>query len=1066
MLDRKLFLLFNVLAYILPATLLLTGSVGVARYASSLIGFQSEAKASSHFTESTTTNFVALLLDDDKKIREEAFARLQRLEPSDAVTYLVEETKNPNWQVRAMAVYTLGRLGKVADDAIPTVIEVAQADENSDVRLAATKALGEFASISVEPVLIKALEDPDENIRLATAQALTKLAPIAADAFPVLVRASWDGNWMVRSQAIKALMKLDATALDHQAMVNALTHGGTFDESKRTTLPKEIARDLLIKSGDYAVSTLVERYQSEDSYTFRTEIVDILAEIGGEEATDFLLRVLVSHQDSLYTSAVARSLGKLAPERAMKALEFELNSEDPLTRSKAIAKLGSLGSDEALSYLKQALFNYSENTEGIENNHFLPAAVLQMPSNHPENTEDIERAIAKIGSEESLEVLKGRSRFRETRIVDDFIRTFVSRSSEETVVRYLENELSSQDPYCRQMAIAGFDAFIAKSRWYAPNNLKASDYYNIILQSLVNSLDDKDKEVRYSALKALNKLNEVDHPVYGHAFYGRRFHLDLITEDVLPIETSTYISRLLNFISPNYDSFISNSFQGDIVQNLLSTLGSETHSQALLVLIDKINSENKEVRLNAILALGAMNPDEVIELLEEIFREGDLETRQHAVKAISKLKHDRVVPILLLALFDKELAIGSFDPLLDTLSKLPADVDAVPNEIKVEDIIEFFSSHRYSFPYDLKYNLGDWGGAVVSHLDEDGQNVIVRLLLSELIKSLDSGIHSRAIASTIGDIPKAHELVTPALIGYLNLADDDIQRYDVISYLGDIGFHSEEAIAAVQPFLESDEWSLRFIAAESLARMQAEPELFIQIFEEAWQQDEWSYEFTIAESLAENASFKALEQLIIFLQKNDLNHYRNDSQFIECYPSPFVSELVKLGDDSVPQLVDALSDSSVRSTVAKTLGRIDASESALIATLNTSTNFPRALEEVFHDKDQDIRRSAAFGLSLLDNPSKEGINALKNTVQNRRDHLEVRWMAAVSLQQHGIDMSDFFDSENQPNPFLQTCPDFAGNIFGIYEKRCLYPQHGCGDGYYGIYQNLRRLLSGRSSGND
>lgn len=1012
MVDKKRPLASKVLAYTSASACIITGIFYGATYAPTSTRLNSQAQAIDRPIESVATNFVALLLDDDETIREEAFAQLQRLEPSDAVTYLVEATKDPDWRVRTIAVHTLGRLGKVADDAIPTVIEVAQADENSNVRFAATKALGEFGSISVEPVLIEALEDPDENIRLAATQALSELAPRAKNAFPALARVSWDGNWMVRNQANKALTKLDPYVIDYAAL---------FEESdfssSRNMLGEVISGELLIKNGDVSTPEIIEIYvRDSDIYSsHRIFIANVLGEIGSEEAKQFLLKALVSEE--LYNYAIAVAIGSLDPEAAITALATDLQNPDPDKQLDAVNKISLINSDASLPYLEDAL---------IYGDEIIQERVVEVIAELPMNTPSILDLVDKIDTGDIRE---------------------------------------------REEAIESLLLFINNISRTVPNNLRYSGNYEIIISVLVNSLDDESDFVRFTALDALASIDELfvgSSYNEGRKGYSGDQKFDRLVEEDIPIGIDAYITLLINFLSDHPESESTQQFDGiaENVQTLLSALNPESQKYALPLILEKLEVEDKQTTLNAIVALGGVDSEESISHLEKIFITGDFEVREKVIQALEAINSSTSVEALLIALFDSDFEKAHHyetrSSAIRTLNRLSPTIEVVPIEVDAEALYENL------IDYDFDDGFRFWAATTVNQLDANRKERVISLLNNSFVSSeIDDKYW---VSEALGKIEGAPIIAVPALVSQLR-STDDLQRYDAISFLGAIGPQAAAAIPEIKTFLESEDQVFRYGAALALAQIQASPDCFMQVLNEGLLEGELDFE-SLASILGRNGSYEAIELLIDSFEENVLvNPY--EPYVTRCGMPNAVFELTPLGEKAVPSLIEGLKNPSARFSVAETLGQIgDEAEPELLEILASSSDVPVALQEVLQDQDQDIRRSAAFALRRVRNPSKNAIRALIQVVENPEDHIEVRWMAAAALQYHGIDMQEFFISEKQPNPLTHTCASTLYlrrwfSTFDVYQKRCLHIDFGgCGDGFQTLYGRLRELLTNRSSNQD
>ena len=129
---------------------------------------------------------------------------------SNAVPNIIEVyEQNTSPSARQAAANALVEIGPASKQAIPALIK-STASTNSDVRAFALYTLGRmaFESESVASVLIKALLDPDREVRYQAAYGLANLAFMGGDArpaVPALIEALQDNYMGVRGGAAHAL---------------------------------------------------------------------------------------------------------------------------------------------------------------------------------------------------------------------------------------------------------------------------------------------------------------------------------------------------------------------------------------------------------------------------------------------------------------------------------------------------------------------------------------------------------------------------------------------------------------------------------------------------------------------------------------------------------------------------------------------------------------------------------------------------------------------------------------------------------------------------------------------
>jgi HEAT repeat protein len=144
--------------------------------------------------------------DSDDRVRSAAtFAYCQiGAPPESAVPLLKQVLKDKKPAVRLVAAGRLRTLALKAADAVND-LGTALADENEDVRLAASEALVRIGPAAV-PVLRIALEDKNTNAKKLSLACLSALGPAAKEALPAIEKAQSDVDKDI-SEAAKILVE-------------------------------------------------------------------------------------------------------------------------------------------------------------------------------------------------------------------------------------------------------------------------------------------------------------------------------------------------------------------------------------------------------------------------------------------------------------------------------------------------------------------------------------------------------------------------------------------------------------------------------------------------------------------------------------------------------------------------------------------------------------------------------------------------------------------------------------------------------------------------------------------
>jgi HEAT repeat protein len=122
------------------------------------------------------------------------------------VTDLIRGLSLPSVVARVRSARELGKLGLLAKDAFPALLNATN-DPEQNVREAAVHALGTFGSAAV-PALMDLLQHPDKYVRRNAVWTLSKLGPLAKSALFPLCQSLQDPDPRTASGAAQALGNL------------------------------------------------------------------------------------------------------------------------------------------------------------------------------------------------------------------------------------------------------------------------------------------------------------------------------------------------------------------------------------------------------------------------------------------------------------------------------------------------------------------------------------------------------------------------------------------------------------------------------------------------------------------------------------------------------------------------------------------------------------------------------------------------------------------------------------------------------------------------------------------
>lgn len=231
--------------------------------------------------------------------------------------------------------------------ALPMVIKAAGSDD-ANMKIAATKVLGSLGDASVLPILLKAAMSGDETLANTARNSLTKLGGDDVDdelvrrlensdgaqrlalvdvagrrginnAIPFLLAFVADDDPELRNTAIDGL-GMTVGLNDFPQLVDKMLAMGSSESAKPM---KEALRKACQRMGDRAAASkvLLDRTAGA-SASAQTELMDLLVNVGGEQALSGLQSAAESNNDSA-ADAATRALGKwLTPDAAPVLLEL------------------------------------------------------------------------------------------------------------------------------------------------------------------------------------------------------------------------------------------------------------------------------------------------------------------------------------------------------------------------------------------------------------------------------------------------------------------------------------------------------------------------------------------------------------------------------------------------------------------------------------------------------------------------------------------------------------------------------------------------------------------------
>ena len=265
-----------------------------------------------------------------------------------ALPILLKILPSKNYKVQVAAALALGKIG---DKSVMPQLLNTLSDEDPDVRVAVAQAVGSFKDPATYLNLADLLDDPEINVRQAAAQALAATDdPIV---IPYLVDALYDSFWWYgREEAIKILLasirKFGTQAYEPLAQAMSAKEPTTRRfaihllgplKDPRSLEPLEMAfydpnydvagmaAAALMEYGQASLRIFAEALNSPNEW-IRTTAIKSIAKVGGGDALDLLLPMLVDTSDTIRAEAVS-ALGTLKDRRALPVLnELASNRDD------------------------------------------------------------------------------------------------------------------------------------------------------------------------------------------------------------------------------------------------------------------------------------------------------------------------------------------------------------------------------------------------------------------------------------------------------------------------------------------------------------------------------------------------------------------------------------------------------------------------------------------------------------------------------------------------------------------------------------------------------------------
>jgi HEAT repeat protein len=403
-----------------------------------------------------------------------------------------------------------GMIGTSDTSAIAPIADALKDDE-SEVRVAAAKALGLFQDDRAVPPLVAAIKDRKAEVRAAAILSLRQIGD--ATAIDALVHALNDYQHSVRWQAAGALNALGwrpgnnmefilrAVATAHHE--DAAVHGPEAVEvlvnalEDRSCPRRHAAAAALGKTGDpRAVAPLENALNDEDSHV-RVAAVEALSLIGHPQSATALIGLLADADHHVRATAI-EALGRMGDPRVVDHISATL-IHDPSwdVRKLSVEALGRVKEDRATQLLWQALRDTDHDVRQTA-----ATALGQIP-----DPRSIAPLVLALKDENSSVRQAAKGSLRQ---ID---RQWEISPGAVSVIPELEASLNDREYWVAQSAADT----LAKINDMRQRSLETSFFTNPAKEKirqalgiLVDAIRDFDRDFRQAAVEALGRIGDVN----------------------------------------------------------------------------------------------------------------------------------------------------------------------------------------------------------------------------------------------------------------------------------------------------------------------------------------------------------------------------------------------------------------------------------------------------------------------------------------------------------------------------------------------------------------------------
>lgn len=487
---------------------------------------------------------------------------------------------------------------------------------------------------------------------------------------------------------------------------------------------------------------------------------------------------------------------------------------------------------------------------------------------------------------------------------------------------------------------------------------------------------------------------------------------------------------------------------------------AEIGETAVPALSKALKDKSKNVRQNAAIALSRIGKKAkaAVPNLIEALKDSDGQVRSYAAEALAEIgKEARAAVPLLIALLKKDgtsdvrrnaaAALGKIGE--EPQEAVPVLIEALQEDDNVND--------------DATWALGRFGKAAVPSLiealkdeneelrsravfalvligkDKDAEAAVPALEVA--LKDKNPIIRARAAVALAEINPANARSVVSDLVAalkYSGYSEDGETQVRAAKILGNLGQNAQKAVPTLSNILKRDcryadpyqiEVCVNTVIALGNIGQVAEaavPDLIDVLKQE---RRPWNTELRANTALALGKIGADTSETVAAL----VAALGDGSQEVR---SSAAIALEKIGvnlKDLIPRLIANLNaqDENIRRQAALALGTI-------------GQDAVPALIEALNHKNLLTSKGAAFALGYIQLPTKEVIEQLEEIVRDESNDLDLRRVAASSLEKLGQDMQLFFEQYDLVSPSNAVCPpiyfspNYAFFEFDAYTGKCIY----------------------------